>query len=103
MDECHLFKGNSDRANVITPEILQNSDVMILLSDTPQESRTAELFNSLSAISPHVFNEVMSKLETYRKILQSDKIQLETLTQSQSKELSSVNKFTLTQLDDNVG
>ena len=54
VDECHLLKGDSIRSRKIIP-ILQKSSALMMLSGTPQESRTNELFNCLQCLHPTYF------------------------------------------------
>jgi SNF2 family DNA or RNA helicase len=56
VDESHLLKCNSKRSQKIIP-MLQTSRALILLSGTPQENRTAELYNNLFALHPRIFRD----------------------------------------------
>ncbi len=55
VDECHMLKGESQRTKNIVP-LLKSAKAVLLLSGTPQESRTAELYNILHALYPDVFS-----------------------------------------------
>lgn len=56
VDECHMLKGDSKRSKMVVP-MLKKATAVLLLSGTPQESQTAELFNQLHALYPNVFND----------------------------------------------
>ena len=57
VDECHTLKNTGvKRSDAIIP-LLKAADAVMMLSGTPQESRTCELFNQLHALHPAVFND----------------------------------------------
>ena len=66
MDECHMIKGDSQRANNLMPT-LHRCESLILLSGTPQDNKTTDLFNQLHALHPTVFSNKLNFVERFSK------------------------------------
>lgn len=65
VDECHKLKNDNDTTRALIPDILIPCKAVILLSGTPQESGTAELFNLLRIVAPQTFGSRQEFTERY--------------------------------------
>jgi len=64
VDECQFLKCNSHRSKQLIP-LLHSSPCSILFSGTPQENKTAEMFNPLNALYPKCFSSRQTFTERY--------------------------------------
>jgi SWI/SNF-related matrix-associated actin-dependent regulator 1 of chromatin subfamily A len=64
VDECHRIKGESQRSKNLIP-MLENCGALLLLSGTPEESRTIELYNPLHCLFPRVFDNRKTFLQWF--------------------------------------
>lgn len=64
VDESHMLKHKTQRTQQLTP-LIHSSPAVILLTGTPFENRSSELFISLNLLYPNVFNNRAQFVERY--------------------------------------